>query len=109
VPIQSWATEDELLSRVNDSLSGLGGSVWSNDPDRAQRIARGIEAGTIWINSYEKPLPQAYFSGHKESGIGGEWGTRGLYSYCNVQVIHFYKGSVGKSDTGDTRNGDMHI
>lgn len=96
VPIQSWKSETELLARVNDTLSGLGGSVWSSDSERAQNIAKRIEAGTIWINSFEKPLPQAYFSGHKESGVGGEWGTRGLYSYCNVQVIHHYKGNVGK-------------
>jgi acyl-CoA reductase-like NAD-dependent aldehyde dehydrogenase len=96
VPIQSWQTEEELLARVNDTLSGLGGSVWSGDPERAQNIAQRIEAGTIWVNSFEKPLPQGYFSGHKESGVGGEWGVRGLYSYCNVQVIHHYKGNVGK-------------
>jgi acyl-CoA reductase-like NAD-dependent aldehyde dehydrogenase len=83
--------------RVNYTLSGLGGSVWSNDLNRALRIAQHIEAGTIWINSFEKPLPQGYFSGYKESGVGGEWGTRGLFSYCQVQVIHYYKGVVGKS------------
>ncbi|KAH8810791.1 aldehyde dehydrogenase, partial [Xylogone sp. PMI_703] len=94
IPIQSWSSEDELLSRVNNTLSGLGGSVWTSDATRAQRIARRIEAGTIWINSFEKPLPQGYFSGHKESGLGGEWGIRGLYSYCKVQTIHFYKDRV---------------
>lgn len=71
--------------------------MWSADPGRAQSIAQRIEAGTIWINSSEKPLPNGYFSGHKESGLGGEWGTRGLSSYCNVQVIHRYKGNVGKA------------
>lgn len=71
--------------------------MWPGDPEHAQKIARGIEAGTIWINSVEKPLPQGYFSGHKESGLGGEWDTRGLYSYCNIHVIHCYKGNVGKA------------
>lgn len=100
VPIQSWKNEDELLARVNDTLSGLGGSVWCGDIDRAKNIAKRIEAGTIWINSFAKPLPQGYFSGHKESGVGGEWGTRGLYSYCNVQVIHRYKEPVQKAHSG---------
>jgi acyl-CoA reductase-like NAD-dependent aldehyde dehydrogenase len=45
----------------------------------------------VWINSFEKPSPQAFFSGHKESGIGGEWGTLGVLAYCNVQVTHTYK------------------
>lgn len=82
---------------MNDTKTGLGGSVWSSDPVRAQNLAQQIEAGTIWINSYEKPLPQGFFSGHKESGLGGEWGVRGLGSYCNVQVIHSYKENVGKA------------
>lgn len=97
VPILSWSTEQEVITRVNDTLSGLGGSVWSGDPERALRIAQCVQAGTIWINGFEKPLPQGYFSGHKESGFGGEWGVRGLHSYCNVQVIHQYKGDVAKA------------
>ncbi len=85
-----------MLARVNNSTSGLGGAVWSSDLVTAQRLAHQMEAGTIWINSFEKPLPQAYFSGHKESGFGGEWGRRGMYSYCHPQSIHMYKTPVGK-------------
>lgn len=85
------------MARVNNTLTGLGGSVWSSDLERANRIAQRIEAGTIWINSHEKPDPRGHFTGHKESGIGGEWGVHGLYSYCNVQSIHQYKLDVGKT------------
>ena len=92
----SWRTEDELIKRVNDTTSGLGGAVWSGDLERAQRIGSKIEAGSIWINSFEKPLPQGYLSAHKESGVGGEWGRQGLYSYMSPQVVHMYKGSVAK-------------
>ncbi|KAH6677727.1 aldehyde dehydrogenase [Halenospora varia] len=97
VPMLTWSSESDLIARVNDTQTGLGGAVWSSDLDRAQRIARQIEAGTIWINSFEKPLAQAYFSGHKESGIGGEGGKLGLYHYVNTQVIHMYRGDVGKA------------
>ncbi|KAM5343922.1 hypothetical protein ACJ41O_012459 [Fusarium nematophilum] len=94
VPVQPWSDEDELISRVNDVSSGLGGAVWSSDIENAHRLASRIEAGTVWINSFEKPLPQAYLAGHKESGVGGEWGRQGILSYCNPQMIHFYKNSV---------------
>lgn len=94
VPVLSWSDEDELLSRVNDTTTGLGGAVWSSDIDRAHRIASRIHAGTVWINSFEKPLPQAYLAGHKESGVGGEWGRHGLLSFCNPQIFHYYKSPV---------------
>ncbi|RKL38875.1 hypothetical protein BFJ72_g7005 [Fusarium proliferatum] len=94
VPLMKWKTEDEVIKRANNTLSGLGGAVWSKDVDHAQRLADRIEAGTIWINSFEKPLPQAHLAGHKESGVGGEWGRRGLSVYCQPQVIHCYKSQV---------------
>ncbi|RKL17103.1 hypothetical protein BFJ68_g4608 [Fusarium oxysporum] len=94
VPLMKWKTEDEVIKRANNTLSGLGGAVWSKDVDHAQRLADRIEAGTIWINSFEKPLPQAHLAGHKESGVGGEWGRRGLSVYCQPQVIHCYKSKV---------------
>ncbi|KAL3426725.1 aldehyde dehydrogenase [Phlyctema vagabunda] len=94
VPIMPWSTEEEVISKVNDTETGLGGAVWSADLDRAKRIAREIESGTIWINSFEKPLSQAYFQGFKQSGVGGEGGRYGLLTYMNVQTTHIYKESV---------------
>ncbi|KAH6952124.1 aldehyde dehydrogenase domain-containing protein [Fusarium avenaceum] len=94
VPVLKWRDEAEVIDRANDTPSGLGGSVWSRDIGRAQRMARQIEAGTIWINSFEKPLPQAYLSGHKESGLGGEWGRKGLLAYCKSKVTHLYKSKI---------------
>jgi acyl-CoA reductase-like NAD-dependent aldehyde dehydrogenase len=97
VPVMSWTTEDEVISRVNNTTTGLGGAVWSSDTDYAYALAKRIEAGTVWINSFEKPIPQAFFAGHKESGVGGEWGKAGLLSYCNAQSIHCYKNAVRSS------------
>ncbi|KAN0110828.1 betaine aldehyde dehydrogenase 1 [Hyaloscypha variabilis] len=97
VPMMPWTTEEELLTRVNDTRTGLGGAVYCADQERAVNIAKQIEAGTIWINSFERPLPNAFFSGHKESGIGGESGEQGLLAYMNAQAIHLYKGDVGKT------------
>lgn len=86
-----WSTEEEVIARVNQTTSGLGGSVWSQDIERAYRLSGQIEAGGVWINSYAKPIPQGYLGGHKYSGIGGEWGRHGLKAYCNIQVLHHYK------------------
>ncbi|KAM5376266.1 hypothetical protein ACJZ2D_005637 [Fusarium nematophilum] len=91
VPLLKWKDEDEVIQRANDTLTGLGGAVWSKDIGRARRLADRIEAGTIWINSFEKPLPQAHLAGYKESGLGGEWGREGLRAYCKPKVIHLYK------------------
>ncbi|KAJ6112112.1 hypothetical protein N7523_008173 [Penicillium sp. IBT 18751x] len=91
IPILSWKDEEEVIGRANDTDAGLGACVWSKDPNRALSIGRRLEAGSVWINSSEKPSPVAYFSGHKQSGIGGEWGRQGLLSYCNTQSIHIYK------------------
>jgi acyl-CoA reductase-like NAD-dependent aldehyde dehydrogenase len=97
VPLLAWEDEISLLERVNDTNTGLGGAVWSADIERANRLASQIEAGTVWINGFERPLAQAYMSGHKESGIGGEQGSHGLLAYMNAQVVHWYKADIGKA------------
>ncbi|KAF2483757.1 aldehyde dehydrogenase domain-containing protein [Neohortaea acidophila] len=83
VPTQPWSDEEEVIKRANSSLTGLGACVWGKDIERAERIARRLEAGSVFVNSFEKPTPQAVFGGHKESGIGGEWGKEGLKAFCN--------------------------
>ena len=54
VPVMSWTTEDEVISRLNNTTTDLGGAVWSSDTDYAYALAKGIEADTLWINSFEK-------------------------------------------------------
>ncbi|KAJ4333681.1 hypothetical protein N0V87_007437 [Didymella glomerata] len=91
VPTQPWSDLEEVIARANDTNTGLGACVWGKDVEKASQIARRLEAGSVFVNSYEKPTPQATFGGHKESGIGGEWGKTGLLAYCNPHVIHVYK------------------
>lgn len=83
VPTQPWKDEAEVIRRANNSLAGLGACVWGKDIERAERIGKKLQAGSVFVNSWEKPTPQAIFGGHKESGIGGEWGKEGLKAYCN--------------------------
>ncbi|EME46559.1 hypothetical protein DOTSEDRAFT_70539 [Dothistroma septosporum NZE10] len=91
VPTQPWEDEEEVIKRANSSNTGLGACVWGKDVARAEKIAKRLEAGSVFVNSFEKPTPQAFFGGHKESGIGGEWGKDGLKAYCNAHVMHTYK------------------
>lgn len=70
---------------------GLGASVWSRNLETAERVARQIQSGTVWINNHFDISPLAPFGGHKESGIGVEWGTNGLKAFCNVQTLFFSK------------------
>ncbi|GKT91841.1 aldehyde dehydrogenase [Colletotrichum tofieldiae] len=91
VPLLSWREEDEVIERANDTAMGLGASVWTNDLEKAARVAKQIQAGNVWINTHFDLSPLAPFAGHKESGIGAEWGTNGLKGFCNVQTLFLNK------------------
>ena len=64
--------EDEVIKMANDSEYGLGGAVWSQDINRAFKVARAIETGRMWINCYNSLPAGAPFGGYKKSGIGRE-------------------------------------
>ncbi|KAJ4132406.1 hypothetical protein NW754_015222 [Fusarium falciforme] len=91
VPILKWADEQEVLDRANDGQCGLGASVWSKDLDRAERMARCLSAGSVWINSHFDVAPNVPFGGHKWSGVGSEWGMTGLKAYCNSRSLWKWK------------------
>ncbi len=50
LPLLSWETEDEVVARANATNYGLGASIWSDNEEEAERIARQIESGTVWVN-----------------------------------------------------------
>lgn len=76
---------------MNLENAGLAAAVYSNNIARAESLARRVEAGSVYINTYELPNENAYFSGFKDSGLGGEMGKQGLLSYCYTQSLHFSK------------------
>lgn len=91
LPILKWSDEEDVIARANDTKMGLGASVWSKDVARAERMARQLEAGSVWVNSHFSLAPDIPFGGHKWSGLGVEWGLDGLKAYCNPQSLWVYK------------------
>ena len=81
VPVVEVDTEEEAIRRANDSRFGLGASVWTLDRDKGRRIARRLEAATVWINDHmysHGPL-QLSWGGVKESGLGSVHSKFGFY------------------------------
>ncbi|PGH19834.1 hypothetical protein AJ80_03751 [Polytolypa hystricis UAMH7299] len=91
VPLMTWSDEADVIERANNTHLGLGASVWSNDLDQASRIARQLDAGSVWVNTHLEIDMAAAFGGHKQSGIGHECGIGGLKAYCNTQTLYLKK------------------
>ena len=79
--------EDEVIAMANDSEYGLGGAVWTRDINRAIRVARGIETGRMWVNTYNQIPEGAPFGGYKSSGVGRETHKVMLEHYTQMKNI----------------------
>ena len=78
---------DEAIDRANNSSYGLGASVWGQDVEKADAVARQLQAGTVWINQHANLHPNLPFNGFKDSGLGVEFGREGLEAFCKIQII----------------------
>jgi len=81
--------EEDLLQQANDSAYGLAAGLWTADYQRGWRVARRLEAGTVWINTYKQLSIATPFGGFKDSGIGREKGIGGLRLYQQVKGLYF--------------------
>ena len=88
LPVMSYGDVDEAIERANGTMYGLGGSVWSSDPERAAEVAARLECGTAWVNAHLALSPFQPFGGLKWSGLGVENGPWGLASFTDIQVLH---------------------
>ncbi|KAK3338694.1 aldehyde dehydrogenase domain-containing protein [Neurospora tetraspora] len=88
LPVLKWnGDEDEVVRMANNTDMGLGASVWSSDLERAERIAKRLEAGSLWINTHQDLHANVPFGGFKQSGMGHDWGIIGLKGWCNTQSL----------------------
>lgn len=93
VVITSFDTEEEAISRANDTTYGLGSAVFTQNIARGHRVAKRIEAGTVWINSSQDSNHKIPFGGVKQSGIGRELGQAGLEAYTSIKSVHVNLGT----------------
>ena len=91
LPIIKYSDVNEVLEKANGLETGLGGSVWSSDIERAAEIAAKLECGTAWVNQHGPIAPNVPFGGVKCSGIGVEFAEEGLHEYTTIQVVNVAK------------------
>ena len=87
VTVFTASSDDDAVRLANDSRYGLGGAIFSSDPDRALRTARRVQSGTIGINGYNPDLAVP-FGGYKDSGLGREHGPEAMQNYVAVKAIY---------------------
>jgi betaine-aldehyde dehydrogenase len=81
--------EADVIEQGNDTAFGLAAGMWTGDYARAWRVARELEAGSIWINTYKQSHIATPFGGFKDSGIGREKGLHGLRLYRQIKSLYW--------------------
>jgi acyl-CoA reductase-like NAD-dependent aldehyde dehydrogenase len=96
VTVEPFDGEDGAVQRANDSEFGLAASVWSRDLAKADRVARRIEAGMVWVNDfgYSFATGQASWGGVKSSGFGRTSSKHGLYECVQVKYLDSERGRL---------------
>lgn len=83
-----FKTEEEVVAMANSSQYGLGGAVWTRDINRAMRVARAVQTGRMWVNTYNELPAHTPFGGYKTSGIGRETHKMMLEHYSQHKNIY---------------------
>jgi len=92
VAVIPFKTEAQAVRIANDTVYGLAGGIWTQDIKRALRVAKSINAGYLWVNTYGGIVPETPYGGHKQSGIGKELGKDGLNMYLESKTVNIFIG-----------------
>ncbi len=87
VSVMKFSDDTEAVRIANDSRYGLNAFVQTTDLGRAHRVARQLEAGSVWINTFSDISPQGPYGGYKQSGFGRTGGLEGLNEFLQVKNI----------------------
>jgi phenylacetaldehyde dehydrogenase len=84
---QRYDDLDEVAKAANDTLYGLGASIWTKDLSNMHKLAAKIRSGTVWGNCHSMIDPALPFGGYKQSGIGREQGRQGVEAYTELKTV----------------------
>ncbi|MDG4785657.1 aldehyde dehydrogenase family protein [Micromonospora sp. WMMD1102] len=100
VSVLPFDDEAEAVALANDTEYGLSGSIWTRDVGRAIRVARGVEAGNLSVNSHSSVRYWTPFGGMKRSGLGRELGPDALHAFTDVKNV-FLATEPAREEYGD--------
>jgi succinate-semialdehyde dehydrogenase/glutarate-semialdehyde dehydrogenase/succinyl-CoA reductase len=89
-PITIVEDEVEAINSANNSEFGLGGSIWTRDLNKAQKLSMEMECGIVTVNNMVASDPRVPFGGIKHSGFGRELSRYGMLEFVNVKSVRFY-------------------
>lgn len=84
-----FTDEADLVRQANQSMYGLACGIWTRDFARAYAIARAVDAGTVWINTYKQLSIATPFGGFRDSGVGREKGRDGIRAYLQQKSLYW--------------------
>jgi acyl-CoA reductase-like NAD-dependent aldehyde dehydrogenase len=89
-PIITADNEEKAMWIANDSKSGLGASIWTQDLEKAEKLSDMVESGIVTVNSMVVSDPRVPFGGIKSSGFGRELSRYGMLEFVNIKSVMFY-------------------
>jgi acyl-CoA reductase-like NAD-dependent aldehyde dehydrogenase len=87
--LETFADESDAVVIANGTPFGLAAAVWTSDLSRGLSLARGIKAGTVWVNGYNHSYAEMPSGGVRMSGLGRTRGVEGIEQFTELKHIHF--------------------